>query len=454
MATLDRIVDVQISLNTTGISKEGFSTLLIVGPHFHSLARVESYTSVDSMTENGFTATDPLYLAVADAFAQTPRPKVVKVGRQQCDTVSVGVSKVTATGKYTVTVSHKDSGGNVTSKPYAYTNTSGDAEAVLGGIAALITADTDAVVTATVTASTLTVTTKGETDFALTVSSMLSATSGTVTETVPETMMAITKSDNDWYGIAFTSRVQADVLAMAAWTESHRKIYGVAIAEAGAKDADVENDTGYLLQQNNYFRTHWWYHADAATDFPECAVMARCFAIDPGGETWALKKLAGVVTDNLTETEYNAITKKNGNTFERFRNVSVTQNGKTAAGEWIDVIRFRDWLQEEITVNIFNALINSDKVPYTDAGISIIENQIRAALDLGKKRGGIAPNEFDEDGNTNLGYTVEVPLSSDISANTKASRILEDVKFTARLAGAIHVVNVKGGLTYEKLISA
>ena len=132
--------------------------------------------------------------------------------------------------------------------------------------------------------------------------------------------------------------------------------------------------------------------------------------------------------------------------------MSITQNGKVAAGEWIDVIRFRDWLQEEMTVNIFNALVNSDKIPYTDTGIAIIENQMRAALRLGQTRGGIAPTEYDEDGNENLGFTIEVPLASSISANTKASRILEDVKFTARLAGAIHAVDIKGSLTYENLI--
>ena len=217
-------------------------------------------------------------------------------------------------------------------------------------------------------------------------------------------------------------------------------------------DADVTTDTGYLLMNNNFFRTFWFYHADAATDFPECAVFARCFAILPGGETWANKKLAGVTTDPLTETQYLAITSKNGNTFERFRNVSITQNGKVAAGEWIDVIRFRDWLQEEMTVNIFNALINSDKIPYTDAGIAIIENQMRAALRLGQTRGGIAPTEYDEDGNENLGYTISVPLAANISANQKASRILQDMKFTARLAGAIHVMQIAGSLTYENLI--
>ncbi len=453
MANLDRIVDVQISLNTTGISKEGFSTGLIVGPHFHSLARVETYTSVDAMISDGFSADDKLYLAAADYFSQTPRPKQVKIGRRKCNTVTVGVGTVSASGTYTVTVLTKDSSGNVASTPYEYKNSGGTAAAILTGIAGVITADTGSKVTAAAVEAVLTITAKDTTaPFAIKVSSNLTAAAGTVTETIAETMTAITASDNDFYGIMMTSREPEDILAMAAWTEAHIKLFGTAIAESGAKDSDVTTDTGSLLKANNYYRTHWWYHANADTDFPECSITARCFAIDPGGETWANKKLAGVTTDELTETEYNAITKKNGNTFESFRNVSITQNGKTAAGEWIDVIRFRDWLQEEITVNVFGLLINSDKVPYTDAGIAAIEAQIRSALDLGQTRGGIAPTEYDSDGNKNLGFTVSVPLAADISANTKASRILEDVIFTARLAGAIHAVNIKGGLTYENLI--
>jgi hypothetical protein len=274
----------------------------------------------------------------------------------------------------------------------------------------------------------------------------------TVTETIAETMAAIVKYDNDWYGWALADRTPATILAAAAWTESVRKLFGTAIAEPGAYDPDVTTDTGYLLYNDNYYTTFWFYHEKAATDFPETAVFARCFAVLPGGETWALKKLAGVTTDPLTETQYIAITKKNGNTFERFRNISITQNGKVAAGEWIDVIRFRDWLQEEITVNVFNMLINRDKVPYTDDGIALIEARIRQALELGQRRGGIAPTEYDEDGNENLGFTIEVHLASNISANQKASRVLTDVKFTARLAGAIHVVEIYGSLTYENLI--
>lgn len=451
MANLDRIVNVQISLNTTGTSKDGFSTILIVGKHAHSLARVETYTSADGLLDAGFTAEDPLYKATVDAFGQTPSPRHVKIGRQAVTSVSVGVKRITAAGEYTVTVSTKDADGKVKKTPYSYKNTGGAADDILNGIQALIVADKDAAVTATATSAALLLEGKGTADFAVSVSSMLSLAAGEVSESIAETMAAIVKSDNDFYGIAFTSRKAADILEMADWTEAHRKLYGTAIAEPGVLDADVATDTGSKLYNGNYYRTFFFYHEDAATDYPEVAVMARCFAIEPGGESWALKKLAGVTTDNLSETQYNALTKKNGNSFERFRNVAITQNGTVAAGEWIDVIRFRDWLQEEITVNIFNVLINNDKIPYTDGGIAIIEAQVRAALRLGQDRGGITQTEYDEDGNENPGYTVSVPLASSISANTKASRILEDVRFTARLAGAVHAVDVKGSLTYENL---
>ena len=61
MANIDRIANVSISLNTTGVSKHGFSQGLIVGAHAHSLARVETYTSVDDMTGDGYSTTDPIF---------------------------------------------------------------------------------------------------------------------------------------------------------------------------------------------------------------------------------------------------------------------------------------------------------------------------------------------------------------------------------------------------------
>ena len=96
MANIDRIVSVSIALNTTGISKEGFSTLLIVGATTKVLPRVSTYTSSVQMIDDGFTADDPLYLMASDFFAQIPHPNVLKVGRRQVDEVSVTVKNVKA----------------------------------------------------------------------------------------------------------------------------------------------------------------------------------------------------------------------------------------------------------------------------------------------------------------------------------------------------------------------
>lgn len=454
MANLDRIVKVDISLDTTGVSTEGFSTILCVGPHLHSLPRVSTYTSADQMLDDGFSADDPLYKMVSDAFSQTPSPAAVKVGRRQVNSCTVTVAQLGATSAYTLTVSSYGDDGNVTEKTYSYTNDEGSSEDVLQGLSTAVTGDESALLSASYSDGVLTLQAKDPSKpFALKASSMLSVELGSVTESVAQTMAAVMNSDSDFYGVAFTSKEQDDVLAMAEWAESAGKLYGTSFGGDTVKNSEMTTDTGSQLKAKNYYRTFWFYHA-VENEYPEVAVMARCFAVDPGGETWALKKLAGITVDPLTETEFNAITGKNGNTFELFRNVSVTQNGKVAAGEWIDIIRFRDWLEEEIKTNVFNLLINRDKVPYTDAGIAAIESRIREALELGQSRGGIAPTEYDEDGNQNLGYTISVPLAANISANTKANRELTDVTFTARLAGAIHVVNITGSLTYENLIQA
>lgn len=454
MANLDRIVKVDISLDTTGVSTEGFSTILCVGPHLHGLPRVSTYTAADQMLDDGFSTDDPLYKMVSDAFSQTPSPAAVKVGRRQVNSCTVTVAQLGATSAYTLTVSGYGDDGNVTEKTYSYTNDEGSSDDVLQGLSTAVTGDESALLSASYSDGVLTLQAKDPSKpFALKVSSMLSVELGSVTESVAQTMAAVMNSDSDFYGVAFTSKEQDDVLAMAEWAESAGKLYGTSFGGDTVKNSEMTTDTGSQLKAKNYYRTFWFYHS-VENEYPEVAVMARCFAVDPGGETWALKKLAGITVDPLTETEFNAITGKNGNTFELFRNVSVTQNGKVAAGEWIDIIRFRDWLEEEIKTNVFNLLINRDKVPYTDAGIAAIESRIREALELGQSRGGIAPTEYDEDGNQNLGYTISVPLAANISANTKANRELTDVTFTARLAGAIHVVDITGSLTYENLIQA
>lgn len=450
MANLERIVNVSIALNTAGISKLGFNDMCIVGTHALSLNRVDTITTIDELITMGFNETDPIYYAVQSALSQTPRIKQVKIGRIAPATSIIKVKTLSATAKYSATISSKIN-GSVVSQTYEFTSVSADATAILTGLLGVITADTDEIVTGVVADSTLTLTPTDDANFKVTVSDNLVQTFGLATETIAESMVAITAEDNDFYGIILADRTVANIQAMAAWVETHTKLFLTSTAEAGAIDAASTTDAAYLLKEDNYYRTAYWYHSEASTEYIDAAIMARCFMIDPGGETWSLKSLAGVSTDKLTETQFNAVKNKNGNTFENVRNITVTQSGKVSAGEWIDIIRFRDWLQEEIATNVFTAMKNKNKVAYTDPGIAIIEAQVKKALDDGVTAGGISPTEYDSDNNKNPSYVLTVPLASDITATVKATRVLSGITFTARVAGAIHVANINGSLTYENL---
>lgn len=460
MANIDRLVKVDIALNTTGITSEGFSTMIVVGPHAYTTTRVLSIAdNADELLDFGFTSDDLIYKAVSSAFKQTPRPTVVKVGRLQCDTVKVGVKTAPATGLvYKIAINSIDANGDPVENNYEYT--AQDAEAVttvLNGLASAITSDSkvNTLYTATVTGENLIIKANDPAhSFSVKAGALLKITGVERADmTIAENMALITAADSDFYGVAYTDHTDDAIMEMAEWNEAHKKLYVTATNTQGAKNAEIKTDILSKLMNKNYYATACFYHENVE-EFAESAEMARCFSILPGGETWANKKLAGITTDNLTETEFNAIKAKNGNTFERFRNVAITQRGITAGGEWIDVIRFRDWLEETIKTEVFSSMINMDKLPYTDAGIAIIEGRINAVLELGQNRGGIAPTEYDENGNKNYGFTISVPKASSISANVKAQRILQDVKFTARLAGAIHAVEIKGSLTYENLQDA
>lgn len=99
-------------------------------------------------------------------------------------------------------------------------------------------------------------------------------------------------------------------------------------------------------------------------------------------------------------------------------------------------------------VRVANLFITNPKIPYTDKGIGLIQNQMIASLKSGVYYGGIAPDEYDEYGNVIPGFVTHVPLSANLTVSQKASRKLTDCTFTARLAGAIHFTEIKGSLTY------
>ena len=421
MAKLDRLVNLNISLNTTAIATESFSDMMIVGLHAATTARMAAITSAGELLDMGLSASDPIYKAALAAFSQTPTLAKVYIGRR-------AASKITLSGE------------QITAK---ITLPSGEVLDI-DGTAAQCAAALPATLKATANGDTLTI----AADIAVKLAK--GAMAITTTESYTDALNEIIKAGGSWYGLVITERTESAVLEVAAWAEANVKLFGTASDDAKVLNGAVRTDIASKLMDKQYFRSFVVFDREATTEFNEAAIMAKCFTFYPGGETWANKRLAGITADRLAEGEYIAASGKNCTTFEMFKSFALTQGGKTAAGEWIDVIRFRDWLHNEMQADVAFALINGDgKIPYTDEGITILANAMQKSLQLGVRRGGIAPEELDENDKIIPSYTIKKPKAAQISPNNKASRVLNDLGGSARLAGAIHVANIKFSLGYE-----
>jgi len=74
-------------------------------------------------------------------------------------------------------------------------------------------------------------------------------------------------------------------------------------------------------------------------------------------------------------------------------------------------------------------------VPFTNAGIGVVEAEVNAVMRLCVNNTILAEDPAP---------VVTVPLVSAVSTTDKSNRLLPDVTFTGTLAGAIHATEVSG----------
>lgn len=245
-----------------------------------------------------------------------------------------------------------------------------------------------------------------------------------------------------WYGFAVCTTDEDTLDEAATWAEANQKLFGFTVS---VSDGNIENPLG-----TSYNYTFGFVTKITATKpdnaYTHIACMARAMSYVAGSETWAFKTLAGIEPENFDSSDITGIEANNLNYFVRCAGKNITLNGKTCSGEWIDVIRFRDWLKNDMQMRVYNVLIGNSKVFYTTAGINLVENAMIASLKQGQANGGIAEDEFDEDGNETPGFTTSVPSYDEISTSDRTERTLKNCKFYARLAGAIHLTEIDGNL--------
>lgn len=429
MASISEIVNVSISRDSQAVTRAGFGVMLHLGLHriFDNGDLVREYTSAADLLTDGFRTTDSAYIAASKYFSAPVAPESILIARRAtADTVTVTPTAVNSTA-YTVTI-------NGTAFTFTSDGTATVAE-IVAGLVAAINAGSEPV---TATNSTTHVTLNP--DVASTYYSVAVNANMTITMTASQTwaqdIAAIREANDTWYALTTYSHLEADIADIAAAIESTKKIYGYSSSDAGiitSSTTDVASD----MSAAGYTRTHGLYSAVADTTYPEARWFGEMLPKDPGSATWKFKTLSGITADNLTTTQRNYANGKNINTYETIGGVDITREGVAADGEFIDVQVGADWLEARLEERIYSRLVGNDKLPYTDAGITVIEAEIRAqlqeAIDAGYLAASPAP-------------TVTVPKVANVSSANKLARLLTGVTFQGTLAGAIHKTTINGSV--------
>lgn len=424
MSDLDDVVRVVIFDQTTAIATASFQIPLILSTFTNFSERTRTYTNIQGVGDD-FASTDVVYKMAEKLFGQSgvlgALPPRIVVGRRQVDEVTI-TPTVANSQTYTITIDGVD---------YQYTS---DADATAAEITAGLDTAIGALAGFTVTDNTGTltveVTTPG-TAWSISVSSNLTKVDVTPTETWVEALEAVEEENNSWYCLVSDVKTVADQEALSDAIQAREKIFGLSSADTVAPTTGV-TDIGYKLNAKTQSRTFGVYLPTAATEYPEAAWVGSQLAVTPGQNDWDFKRANGVTVSNLTQTQITNLKNKSWNYYIPKAGVNIFQNGDMFDGKPIDVQIGKDWLKARLQEAIYFRIINVLKIPMTDAGLLIVENEIRSVLSQAQ-----ANNLLDR------GWTVQTPPVASIPENLRAQRAAGVFVIRARLAGAVRFVDIE-----------
>lgn len=268
-------------------------------------------------------------------------------------------------------------------------------------------------------------------------------------------LSAINNANGGWYFLVSLYDSPAYDEVCAQWVNglgAYQKIYfpqstqtAVALNVAGTSDTltSAVDDLDAMLAAG-YTSVASAFHPRASDWLAAAEVGFWCPSV-PGSENWRMKTLAGPTTGwgngtQYTGTQVTNITARNANYYyDIVPETSVVGGaGLIAAGSaYIDVVRYTSSFINDVQTRGANLLIQNDKVPYTDAGITSVEAVVRAAI-----QDGIAAGAIDPGSPPGIAApTVTSPTAGSASSANRAARNLAGLTASFTLAGAINKVN-------------
>lgn len=424
MSDLNDVVNVVITDQTTAIATASFAIPLVLATFTNFPERARTYTSIAEVGAD-FATTDKAYIMASKLFGQSgvigAIPASVVIGRRQVDGVTGTVTVANST-TYTITINDT---------PHSFTSdVSATAIEIVAGLDTAVGSPTGINFVDNLDGTFTVSPTVPGSAWSLKGSSNITLTNSVATETWPAALLAVDAENDVWYCLTAETQVASEQEALSDTIQAMDKIYGLSSADVVAPTTGI-TDIGYKLNAKSASRTFGVYSGTAATEFPEAAWVGSQLAVTPGANDWDFKRANGVTRSILSATQVVNLRAKSWNFFRRKGGVDIFQDGNMFDKKPIDVQIGKDWLRARLQEGIYFRIINSLKIPMTDPGLLMVENEIRAVCSLAQSNGLI-----------DAGWTISTPPVLSIPPTLRAQRAAGVFVIRARLQGSIRSVDI------------
>lgn len=487
---VNRVVNVTLTIAALAAGYQNFGAVMAIGSEevIDTVERIRSYNDVDGVISD-FGVNSPVTAAAELHFSQVPRPNLFYVGRWAQFATSgmlrgailtgpnATMSKFTAieAGSMALTIDATAvtlSGVNLSGA----TNLNGVASALQAAIRAAVPA-TPAVAQATVKWDGSRFTVASGSTGATSLVSFGSATGagtdmtaafgfgnpaatrvvGLAPESLVSALAILADASSEWYAASVATTTPpsiTDHLAAAGLIEamSRMRVYAITSADTAILDPARSDDVASQMKAAGYARTLSQF--SSWHPFAVFSLMGRFatinFAANNSTITLKFKNEPGVVAETLTATQADALEAKNCNVFVNYANGrAILEQGVMANGTFIDERQGLDWMVDKIQTDLFNLLLQSKKIPQTNAGTTRIVGTINASFEAATNNGLVGPGQWNGDpfGTLLTGdwmptgyYTFGPDIRTQAQAD-REKRVSVPIQAAAKLQGAVHSID-------------
>lgn len=282
---------------------------------------------------------------------------------------------------------------------------------------------------------------------------------GSAAESLTQAIATLADVSSDWYACSVATATPPSTVDHISATSlinamSVSRIYAVTTQDRAVLDGTRSDDVASQLMQLNTGRSlvqfSSWHPAAVFS------LMGRFATIDFNANnttiTLMFKQEPGVVAEKLTNTQANALEKKNCNVFVYYNNgKAILEKGVMSNGQFIDEVQNCDWYLNEIQTDLFNLQYQTTtKIPQDDGGMTTILGVMNTTAEKAVNNGMAGPGQWNGPGFGTLltgdlladgYYTFVGPIRLQSQAN-REKRVSPPFQQAIKLRGAVHEIDL------------